>query len=175
MNLRLPNTLIRPWREGDAEAMARNANNRKVWLNLRDVFPHPYSLEDARSYLAFLAESKREDSLAIEYEGGAVGGISAHRLGDIHRCSAEIGYWLGEPYWGRGLMSEVVRGFSDKLLTDPELHRVFATPFEGNAASLRVLEKAGFSREGTLSCAAIKGGKVLDMLMYAKCSALPSL
>ncbi len=162
--------LIRRWRVEDAESMARHANNRKVSIQLRDHFPFPYTIENARDYLDLLAKRGEPGSLAIEHDGEAVGGIAAHRQEDVHRRSAEIGYWLGEERWGRGLMTEVVTAFSDRLLATTDLARLFAAPFSSNGASNRVLEKAGFVFEGRLRNSVTKDDVLLDQMMYAKVS-----
>jgi RimJ/RimL family protein N-acetyltransferase len=150
--------------------MARHANNRKVSIQLRDHFPFPYTLENARYYLDLVAKREEPGSFAIEYGGEAVGGIAFHRQADVHRRSAEIGYWLGEEHWGIGLMTEVVTSFSDELLATTDLVRLFATPFASNDASNRVLEKAGFVSEGRLRKSVVKEDVIMDQLMYAKCS-----
>ncbi|HEX8393748.1 MAG TPA: GNAT family protein [Longimicrobium sp.] len=168
IHLDLGSCLVRPWRLADAEALARNANDRRVWRNLRDRFPHPYSRQDADSYLAIVSGQARPTSFAIEVEGEAAGGISYVPHDDVERISAEIGYWLGAPFWGRGLMTLVVHAFSRALFAaDPELRRVYAVPFDWNGASSRVLEKAGFRLEGRMRQSAIKDGVVVDQLLYA--------
>lgn len=160
--------VIRPWRESDAESMALHANDRRVWRNLRDRFPHPYTRADAESYLRMVCGSHPVTSFAIEVDGAAAGGISHVPGDDVERISAEIGYWLGAPFWGRGLMTTAVAAFSRALFdADPQLRRLFAVPFDWNGASARVLEKAGFRLEGRMRQSAIKDGVVVDQLLYA--------
>lgn len=158
---------VRSWREDDKRSLPRHANNRKVWLQLRDRFPHPYAAEDATAYMQHVALQDPEVSFAIDVAGEAVGGISLMLHDDVERCSAEIGYWLGEEFWGGGIVSAALRSITEYAFETFDLTRVFALPFAGNAASVRVLEKAGYVFEGVLRRSAIKDGKVLDQLMYA--------
>ena len=155
---------MRAWAASDREALATLANNPKIAANLRDGFPSPYSIEDAER---FLARAAVPNNFAIEVDGGAVGGIALMRHGDVERLSAELGYWLGEPFWGRGIMTQVVRAVTDLAFTTLGLIRVYAMPYATTAGSIRVLEKAGFVCEGRLRRSVIKNGQVLDQLMYA--------
>ncbi|HEU4632176.1 MAG TPA: GNAT family protein [Gemmatimonadaceae bacterium] len=158
---------LRPLAPTDAESLARHANDRGIWLNLRDRFPHPYTLEDARSYIAHVAGQEPATSLAIEVDGSAVGGISLMPGHDIERVSAEIGYWIGRAYWGRGIATAAIRGATGYALTTLGFRRVFAVPFVRNAASVRALEKAGYVREGVMRRSAVKDGALLDQYLYA--------
>jgi RimJ/RimL family protein N-acetyltransferase len=159
---------VRSWRPGDAAALVEYANNRKVWLNLRDRFPHPYTARDARAFLKSVLGARPETSFAIAVEDVAIGAIAFHVQSDVERVGAEIGYWLGEPYWGRGIATSAVRAVTEHALTAHSLLRVFALPFADNRASARVLEKAGFTLEGLLRSSAIKDGRVVDQLLYAR-------
>jgi RimJ/RimL family protein N-acetyltransferase len=159
---------VRSWRPGDATALVAHANNRAVWLNLRDRFPHPYTARDARAFLKSVVAARPETSFAIDVNGHAVGGIAFRMQTDVERVGAELGYWLGEPYWGRGIATAAVRAVTEHALTRHDLRRVFALPFAENRASARVLEKAGFTLEGVLRSSAIKDGRVLDQLLYAR-------
>lgn len=160
--------VVRPWRWDDATAIARHANSRAVWRNLRDRFPHPFAVDDAYRYLATAVGVEPVTRFCVEVEGEAAGSVGLHVGSDIERVAAEIGYWLGERYWSRGVMSAAVRAVTDYALTALALERVFATPFADNVASARVLERAGFDREGTMRRAAIKDGRVQDMVLYAR-------
>lgn len=168
MELKLKSAVIRSWVPEDARAMARFANNRKIWENLRDAFPHPYGLADAEGFLKFLAQEKPEMTFAIATTDEAIGCIGLRRGVDVHGQTAELGYWLGEPFWGRGIMTEAVSEFVRWAFEDLGLNRIYAEPFEGNTASARVLEKAGFVREGRMRANVVKDGKVLDSLLYAR-------
>jgi RimJ/RimL family protein N-acetyltransferase len=167
MELKLQSCAIRPWVEQDAVAIQRHANNRKIWINLRDIFPHPYSLQDARSFLGFVLKEEPATTFAIATASEAIGCIGLRLGNDVHRKTAELGYWLGEPFWGRGIMSEAVAAFTRWAFKAFDLQRIFAEPFEDNAASARVLEKAGFVCEGRLRANVLKDGKRLDSFLYA--------
>jgi RimJ/RimL family protein N-acetyltransferase len=151
----------------DAASLARHANNRQIWLNLRDRFPHPYTLEDARVFIANAMRQTPPTVWTIEAGGEAIGTIGIMLRSDIERVGAEIGYWIGETFWGRGIMTEAVRAVSDWALREFGLTRIYAFTSATNAASSRVLEKAGFQFEGRLRKSAIKDGQVLDQMLYA--------
>jgi RimJ/RimL family protein N-acetyltransferase len=167
MELATTSCALRPPGLGDAQSLALQANNRKVWLNLRDALPHPYTVDDARRWIDSLKEQNPVAHFAIVVDGLAVGGIGLTIGSDIQRKSAEIGYWLGEDYWGRGIATDAVRCVSEYGFTELDLLRIFATPMSWNARSFRVLEKAGFQREGLLRSACVKDDKVVDMVMYS--------
>ena len=159
---------LRPWRQADKEALLRHANNRSVWRNLRDIFPHPYTEADADGWLAFAAaEPTPEWIYAVEVDGEAAGTVSLHRKGDVERRSAELGYWIGEAFWGRGIVPAAVRAVTDLAFERTDLCRVFAPVFAWNASSMRVLEKAGYRREAVLVRSAVKDGTVVDQVVYA--------
>jgi len=167
MQLALKHCEVRSWRMADADSLTQHANNRKIWINLRDAFPHPYSLKDARAFLKSIRERTPETMFAIALKGEAVGGIGFVLHPDVERVSAEIGYWLGEPFWGRGIATEALVAVTAHAMQTHGLTRVYAVPFAWNAASCRVLEKAGYALEGRLRKSAIKDGKVTDQLQYA--------
>lgn len=168
MELMLKTCRIRPWRKEDAVSLQRHADNRRIWLNLRDVFPHPYTIANAEFFLELVAKEEPLATFAIATESEAVGCIGL-RLGvDVHRQTAELGYWLGEPFWGRGMMTEAVAAFTAEAFRRYDVVRIFAEPFATNTASIRVLEKAGFTCEGMLRANVIKDGKILDTFLYAK-------
>lgn len=168
MELKLERCTIRDYRMSDGESLAKHANNRKVWLGLRDAFPHPYTVEDAKNFLEGSIAGLPKKNFCIDIDGAAVGGIGLRLGEDVHRHTAEFGYWLAEEYWGHGLMSEIVPAFVDYCFKEFSLKRLFAMPHSSNQASARVLEKAGFVLEGRLRNNVIKDGKILDSLLYAK-------
>lgn len=168
MHLQLNTCIIRSWHEQDAIALQRHANNRNVWLTLRDIFPHPYGLEDAKAFLNFVSAQTPEATFAIATPSEAIGCIGLTFGVDVHGQTAELGYWLAEPFWGRGIMSEAVAEFTRYAFDAFGIIRIFAEPFANNLASARVLEKAGFICEGTLRANVTKDGKILDSLMYAQ-------
>lgn len=168
MHLKLKQCTIRPWRLDDAESLVRHANNRKIWIALRDIFPHPYTIEDAHTFLKSVINSEPVTLFCIEANEAAVGGIGIRIGVDVHRQTAELGYWLSEEFWGRGIMTEAVAAFTDFCFENFQLRRIHAEPFGNNPASARVLEKAGFTLEGRLKNNVLKDGKVLDSLLYAR-------
>jgi [ribosomal protein S5]-alanine N-acetyltransferase len=159
---------IRSWQLDDAASVARHANDRAVWRNMRDAFPHPYALADAESFIAMARRREPESFFAIDVDGAAVGGIGYTLHQDIECVSAEIGYWLGQSFWGRGIMSAAVTAFTRFVFErHPELRRLYAVPIAWNLASPRVLEKAGYQLEGRMRESAIKDGVVVDQLLYS--------
>ncbi len=169
MDVRGERCVIRRWRTRDAASVVRYANNFNVSRYLRDRFPYPYTMAHARAFLAgAVGEEGEETKFAIDVDGEAVGGIGLIPGADIERFSAEIGYWLGEPFWGRGIVSEALIVISERAFDRLNLLRLFALAFAENASSVRVLEKAGYALEGHLTSGAVKHGRVYDQLLYAR-------
>ena len=159
---------IRPWRESDAPSLIEHADNINVARHLRDRFPHPYTEAAAREFLRHAAARPDPGNLAIEVDGvaaGAIGYVPGH---DVERFSAEVGYWLGERLWGRGIVTEAVILLTGYVFRELTFLRLFALPFADNPGSIRVLEKAGFVREGLLRSSSVKYGQTKDQLMYAR-------
>ena len=169
MEIQCATCLLRPLVPADAAAIARHANDRDIWLNLRDLFPHPYSERDAEEYIASASARPVQSSFGIIVDDEPAGNVSLRPGTDIERQSAEIGYWLGRAFWGRGVMTEAVRAATLYAFEHLRMHRVFAVPFAHNSASSRVLEKAGYVLEGVMRRSAVKDGQVLDQLLYAAC------
>lgn len=167
MLVTLENSVIRPWQPGDGLSLVRHANSRHIWVNLLDDFPHPYTMMDAREWIRVTGTQKVKTDFAITVGGMAVGGVGFRLGADVFRKSAEIGFWLGEEYWGRGIMTEVVTAMSEWAFGQFDLHRVFAQIFAWNQPSMRVLEKAGYKYEGRLRSSAVKDGTLVDQMMYA--------
>ena len=167
MRLELSTCIVRPWVEADAESLQRHANDRQVSMQLRDRFPYPYSIDAARTFLGWIAKQPAATVWAIEVEGHAAGGIGVELHNDVERVSAEIGYWLGQKYWRRGIATEVLTAVTAEAFKRFEITRLYAVPFADHAASVRVLEKAGYAREGHLRQSAIKDGKIRDQLLFA--------
>ena len=158
---------LRPWRQGDAPSLVKYANNPNVARQLRDRFPHPYTAADARQFIQSVAQARPTTTFAIAVAGEAVGGVGFSPGADVERYSAEVGYWLGEPFWGRGLTAEAVQLLSAYAFNTCSMLRLFALPFADNAQSIRVLEKAGFTREAILRASSVKHGAVRDQALYA--------
>lgn len=160
---------LRPWEEADAASLVRCADDPGIAANLRDVFPSPYGLPDAEWFIrdCMAREGTGQLCRAIVVGGEAVGSISVLRGADVYRKSAEIGYWLGRDFWGQGLTTEAVKRMCREAFDAWDIVRIHAEVFAPNAASRRVLEKAGFSLEGTRRAAVYKNGQVLDACVYA--------
>jgi ribosomal-protein-alanine N-acetyltransferase len=167
MHIKLATCQVRSWRLDDAAVMAGYANNRKIWRNLRDAFPHPYTLDDAKRFIDLALEDDSRTFLCITRDDQPIGSIGFTAKQDVERFSAEIGYWLAEPFWGQGITTEALRAVTGHAMVEHGLHRLYATPFAWNKASARVLEKAGYVLEGRLRCSAFKEGQLVDQLMYA--------
>jgi RimJ/RimL family protein N-acetyltransferase len=162
------NFILREWQLSDAASLAESANNIHVWNNLRDAFPHPYSEEDGKAYIEIaLSKPKPATLFAIVVDGKAVGSIGIFIRTDIERISAELGYFIGEKYWNRGIMTKAIREITAYAFTNFPLHKIYATPFDFNIASHKALQKAGFEREAILKQAAIKNGKIIDLHYYS--------
>jgi RimJ/RimL family protein N-acetyltransferase len=169
MELSLDGSRIRSWRREDAQSLSRHADNRKIWRNVRDHFPSPYTLADAELWIdRVLSSGDPATQFAIDVGGEAVGGMGVFLQEDVSRRSAEIGYWLGEAHWGRGIMTQAVRCFTAYAFDAYDLLRLYALVFEWNQPSCRVLEKAGYTLEGRLRRAVVKDGHVLDQFVYAQ-------
>jgi ribosomal-protein-alanine N-acetyltransferase len=167
MRLTLERSEVRSWRAGDVPSLVRHANSRAIWLGVRDRFPHPYTEQHGRDYIRAVRSEEPETSFAIAVDDAAVGGIGFRLQSDVERVSAEVGYWLGEAFWGRGITTEALVSMTEYAVDRYRLTRLFAVPFAGNAASCRVLEKAGYRLEGRLHRSAIKDGVIVDQLQYA--------
>jgi [ribosomal protein S5]-alanine N-acetyltransferase len=170
--------VIRDGLMADAPSIARYANNRKIWMNLRDALPFPYRLEDAQAFLARIIDATPATVFVIATESEAIGSIGLMPGQDVHRFTAEIGYWLAEPFWGKGIMTRAVQSITAYAIADLKLHRIFAEPYTANPASAKVLKKAGFTCEGILRSNAYKDGKILDQFLYsyvAKASSPPGI
>lgn len=160
---------LRPWRDSDRAALLRYANDRAVWRNLRDLFPNPYTERDADAWLSFAAAEPSPPGLyAIEVDGEAVGTIGLEPGRDIERWCWEVGYWLGQPFWGRGVVTEALQAVTEAAFREPDLVRIHAPVFSWNRRSMRVLEKAGYRREAVLVRGGIKDGTVIDRVIYAR-------
>lgn len=174
MKLALARCEVRSWRHDDLASLVRHADNRKIWLNLRDRFPHPYTTRDGRNFLRMATAQRPETLFAIAVGGEAVGGIGFQMMPDVERVSAEIGYWLGEAFWRRGIVTDALMGVTRYAIETHGFTRLFAMPFAANQASCRVLEKAGYVLEGRLRRSAIKDGRIVDQMQYAFTAAEPA-
>ena len=157
---------LRPWTNNDLPSLVLHANNWNVAKNLMDRFPHPYTTEDGIVFIEMAAKHAPVQVFAIDINGQAVGGIGLHPQSDIHRKNAELGYWLAEPFWGKGVVPKAIQEMVDYGFRHFAIDRIYARPFGTNLASQRVLEKAGFRLEGKFDKVLFKNGEYLDELVY---------
>lgn len=160
---------IRKWQIEDAENLALVINNKKIQENLRDGIPYPYTVENAKEYINSMLSADKDETyaFAITVDDKAIGSIGVFRCNNIHFRSAEMGYYIAESYWGKGIGTNAVEQTCRYIFENTDIIRIFAEPFAYNTASCRILEKAGFQCEGILRKNAIKNGAILDMKMYA--------
>lgn len=163
------NCKIRKWKLSDAADLARAVSNKNVQDNLRDGLPYPYTERDGAEYIEAMlsADENKIFAFAVTVDDRAIGSISVFRGENIHRRTAELGYYIAEEYWGKGVMTDAVKQICEYVFNNSDIIRIYAEPFADNKASCRVLEKAGFQFEGILKSNAIKNEKIIDMKMYA--------
>ena len=161
--------MLRKWRLSDAKDLAAALSNERILRNLRDGLPFPYTEQDAHDYIAKMLSSDENSTFAyaITVDGRVVGSIGAFRQSNIHRQTAELGYYLAQAYWGRGIMTSAIRQLCRILFDTTDILRIYAEPFAYNTGSRRALEKAGFRYEGKMKNNAVKNGKVVDMALYS--------
>ncbi|MBC5991568.1 GNAT family N-acetyltransferase [Pontibacter cellulosilyticus] len=158
---------LRPWKIEDLDSLVKYANNNNVAKTMSDVFPHPYYEENGKAFIEFATKVSPANILAIEINGEAAGGIGIHPQGDIYRKNAELGYWLAEPYWNRGIISKAIAEMVTYAFANWDLTRIYARPFGSNKGSQKALEKAGFKLEAQLPKTFFKNGEYFDELIYA--------
>lgn len=169
VEIRCSSSLLRPWRVTDRASLVKYANDREVWRNLRDIFPHPYTEADADQFLSFAAADPSPPGIyAIEIDGEAAGCIALEQGRDVERWSWEVGYWLARDFWGRGIVTEALVAVTNAAFEIPELIRIYAPVFSWNRRSMRVLEKAGYKREAVHVRGGVKDGTVIDRVIYAR-------
>ena len=168
MKLDCGKCVVRDWTRADKPSLLRVANNRKIWRNVMDRFPHPYTERHADEWFEFLTGMAEPTHWAVEVDGQAVGGVGVDRGQGMHARTGHFGYWLGEPYWGRGIMSAAVGQTAPYALARFGLVRLESPVFAWNPASMRVLEKCGFKREGVLRRSLVKDGELIDQVLYAR-------
>ena len=160
---------LRQWNKNDIPDLARLANNLKIWNNLRDRLPHPYTIKHAEDFISFCRFQKPQQVFAIEYKNKLAGCVGLELKDDVYKCTAEVGYWIGEPYWGKGIATEALGQIVDygfKTFTD--IVRIYAEVFEFNLSSMKVLEKNGFRLESIRKNAVIKNGKILSDFVWVR-------
>jgi RimJ/RimL family protein N-acetyltransferase len=163
-----PAIQLRAWKKEDAAQLAYISNNKKIWLNVRDHFPHPYTIHDALEWIAHTQDQKPLQNMAITVEGDVAGSIGIVPKADVYRKSMEIGYFLGEPYWGKGIATRAISLLLKYIAEHFDVVRIYAEVFEHNKASMKVLEKSGFHLESIRSKAVIKNNVIMDDYVWVK-------
>jgi [ribosomal protein S5]-alanine N-acetyltransferase len=161
------NFILRPFHANDLDSLVHYANNPKIAMFLMDRFPHPYTVDHGKAFIASATQNSPPHILAIDIGGKVVGGIGIHQQMDVQSKNAELGYWLGEPFWGKGIATEAVKQMVTYGFRNFDITRIFARPFGTNIASQKVLEKAGFILEAKFEKTFFKNGVFLDELIYA--------
>ena len=161
--------VLRKWSMEDAEGLAKMMNNKNIQNNLRGGLPYPYTVKDAAEYITAMqsADKTKTFAFAITVEDKVIGSIGIFRCDNIHFRTAEMGYYIDEPYWGKGIGTSAIKQICSYIFKYTDIIRIFAEPFSYNTASCRILEKSGFQCEGLLRKNAVKNGNVLDMKMYS--------
>ncbi|MCU7549185.1 GNAT family N-acetyltransferase [Chitinophagaceae bacterium LB-8] len=159
--------ILRRWNMKDLDSLVQYANNQNIARFMTDLFPHPYTQEKGREFIQYASKGNPPNILAIEIDGKAVGGIGIHPQSDIQRKNAELGYWLAEPYWGKGIITKAIIQMIDYGFKNWDINRIFARPFGHNIASQKALEKAGFLLEARFEKTLFKNGEYIDELIYA--------
>jgi ribosomal-protein-alanine N-acetyltransferase len=166
MRIITPSSILRDWTMDDADSLVKHADNPRIAERMRDLFPSPYTLDDAKRFIALATEPGPNLFLAIEIGGEAVGGIGIHPLDDVRRRSADIGYWLSESFWGQGIVTDAVSSLVPVAFERYDIVRLQAGIFSNNPGSMRVLEKCGFIREAVHKHAIWKNGNLVHEVMY---------
>lgn len=160
--------IIRPWKLEDIPSLVNYANNINIWNNLRNSFPHPYTEENARIWIEAAMIESPFINFAIDLDGEAIGGIGLIFNTDVYVHSAEIGYWIGEPFWHQGIATEAIRQMVEYSFYYFDLIRIYAEVFENNKSSMRALEKNGFYLEGVRRKSVFKNQQLMDDYIWVK-------
>jgi RimJ/RimL family protein N-acetyltransferase len=159
--------ILRPWRESDLESLVEFGNNPKIARFMTDQFPNPFTEEKARAFIEMASSSEPYRIMAIEVEGKAAGGIGVHPQADVYQKNAELGYWLAEPFWGKGIITQAIGQMVAYGFNTWNITRIYAQPYGTNIGSQKALEKAGFTLEARIEKSIFKNGEYLDELIYA--------
>jgi len=160
--------ILREWKKSDADALAQMANNKKIWDNVRDRLPYPYTKKDAKEWLALVKSQKTVTTFCIEADGQIAGSIGFTLKEDVYRKNVEIGYFIGEHFWGKGIATQAVSQIIEYIQRNFDVVRIYAEVFEYNKASMRVLEKNGFYLESIRKKGALKNDKIIDDYVWVK-------
>lgn len=168
MEIITPRFMLREWQDGDCESLVLHANNPKIANKLRDIFPQPYTLQDAQDWVAITQkQSFPQTNFAIVVDNTAVGGIGLLTKDDVYRRNIEIGYWLGEQFWGGGIMTEAVKSICNYAFQSFDIVRIYAEVFASNMVSQKVLEKAGFCFDAEIKYSIFKNGRFDSSKIYS--------
>ncbi|MFA6403620.1 MAG: GNAT family N-acetyltransferase [Salinivirgaceae bacterium] len=159
--------LIRTWQFGDESFLASQANNKMIWNYVLDIFPHPYTYDDACTWIEINRKKDKAENFALVYDGDPIGNIGIMPGADVHRKSVAMGYWLGQEYWGKGIATLAVQWMVAYTFNEFDFNRIWAAVFSNNPASMRVLQKAGFKQEAILEKSVIKNGEYLNEHIFA--------
>jgi RimJ/RimL family protein N-acetyltransferase len=159
---------IRSWKPEDASELAAICNNKQIWLNVRDGFPHPYTVGNAVEWIRFTLTQQPIQNMAIIYQGCIAGSIGVIPKEDVYRKNIEVGYFIGESYWGKGIATAAVRELIDYITLNFDVVRIYAEVFGHNTASMKVLQKNGFHLEGIRKKAVIKNNVIMDDHVWVK-------
>lgn len=162
------NIVLRQWKKTDVQGLVKIANNKKVWDNVRDRLPHPYTESDAKEWLALVKKQATLTTFCIEVDGEVAGSIGITLFDDVYSKVIEIGYFVGEDWWGKGIATEAVKQLLAYIEKNFDAVRIFAGAFEHNTGSMRVLEKNGFHLESIRKKGVVKNGIVMDEHIYVK-------
>ena len=166
MKIRLSKAIIRHFKMSDKSSISKQANNRKIWLNVRNAFPYPYTEENAGQWIGSILEEKTKTKFAIAVDGKAIGGIGVEMKEDVYSKTMELGYWIGESYWNKGIITEAIRVISDYIFDKFDVMRLEAHVYHWNIGSMRALEKAGFEKEAVLKNRVFKNGEYVDEYIF---------
>lgn len=167
IEIKLSKCILRPWKASDLDSLVENANNPNIARFLRNLFPHPYTRKDGEEWIERISAMEKPNILSITVDGKGVGGIGIHPMSDVYFKNAEIGYWLGETHWNKGILSEAVPAMVKHAFENYDITRIYAGIYSPNLASMRVLEKSGFTKEAILKKSVFKNGEYLDEHVYA--------
>lgn len=168
MKIKLSKAIIRNFKMSDKISIAKHANNRKIWLNVRNAFPHPYTVSNAEQWISSILDEKVKTKFAIVVDGEAIGGIGVETKEDVYAQSMEFGYWIGEEYWNKGIITEAIQAISDYVFEKFDVMRLEAHVYHWNIGSMKALEKAGFQKEAILQKRVFKDGKYVDEHIYTR-------
>jgi len=159
---------LREWKRSDADALAAIANNKKIWDNVRDLLPFPYTKKDAKEWLELVKKQKTVTTFCIEVDGKLAGSIGVTLKDDVYKKTAEIGYFIAEEYWGKGAATEAIKQMVSYVQKEFDIVRIYAEVFEFNRASMKALEKNGFYLESIRKKAAFKNNMIVDDYVWVK-------